>query len=169
MHAVTLTNLTAGATYFYRIRSTDSAGNMGLSSGQFVTSTLSLPIINFTTNSSTISVGGSVLLQWTVVNATTATISPGIGAVSSVGSIQATPTTNTTYILNATNTGGSSVAFVTITIGLRTTDINKDGVVNLFDIQLILQNIGTTASIYDVNADNVVNLYDVMTVIADWG
>jgi hypothetical protein len=50
------------------------------------------------------------------LNATTVTISPGIGNVSATGSTQVTPATTTTYTLTATNSAGSVNATAVVTV-----------------------------------------------------
>jgi hypothetical protein len=56
------------------------------------------------------------VLSWTVTNATTVTLSPGIGTVANSGTYNLTPTFTTTYTLNATNSGGSVSASTTVTV-----------------------------------------------------
>jgi hypothetical protein len=57
--------------------------------------------------------GGSTTLEWNVLNATTVTISEGVGTVSAVGTQNVSPATTTTYTLTATNAQGtiSSLSF----------------------------------------------------------
>ena len=65
----------------------------------------------------TISPGQSSTLIWSTTGATTVTIAPGIGTVPNSGSIQVTPTQNTTYVLTATNsTGVAATCSVGITV-----------------------------------------------------
>jgi hypothetical protein len=75
------------------------------------------PVINsFTANPSYIQPGQGILLTWTTTNATTATLSPGIGSVPTSGSYNLTPGYTTTYTLTATNSGGSVSANTTVTV-----------------------------------------------------
>jgi len=75
------------------------------------------PVINsFTANPSYIQCGQGIVLTWTVTNATTVTLSPGIGSVPSSGSYNLTPGYTTTYTLSATNSGGSVSASTTVTV-----------------------------------------------------
>lgn len=60
--------------------------------------------------------GDTAILSWSVTDANTVTISPGIGNVSLSGSTSITPTETTAYTLTATNSAGSSTATVTITV-----------------------------------------------------
>jgi hypothetical protein len=75
------------------------------------------PIINsFTADSTIIDEGDSVTLSWTVTDATTVTINQGIGSIALSGSTSVSPISTTTYTLTATNSAGSSLATVTITV-----------------------------------------------------
>jgi len=77
------------------------------------------PIINsFLANPSTITVGESSNLSWSVTDATTVTIDNGIGSVALSGTTTVTPVTTTIYTLTATNSTGSVTALITITVGL---------------------------------------------------
>ena len=75
------------------------------------------PVINsFTANPSYIQLGQAVVLTWTVSNATTVTLSPGIGSVPNSGSYNVTPGYTTTYTLSATNSDGTVSASTTVTV-----------------------------------------------------
>jgi hypothetical protein len=68
------------------------------------------PVINsFSANASSIDVGQTVTLTWTTSNASSVTISPGIGTVGTSGSTTITPGATTTYTLSATGSSGSTV------------------------------------------------------------
>ncbi len=68
------------------------------------------PVINsFTSNASSIDVGQTVTLTWSTSNASSVTISPGIGTVGASGSTTVTPGATTTYTLSATGGSGSTV------------------------------------------------------------
>jgi len=60
--------------------------------------------------------GASVTLTWSSTNATTLSLSPGLGNVSAEGSQQVTPSDSTTYTLTATGPGGSADANVHVTV-----------------------------------------------------
>ena len=75
------------------------------------------PVINsFTANPSYIQSGQGIVLTWTVNDATTVTLSPGIGSVPSSGSYNLSPGYTTTYTLTATNSDGSVNASTTVTV-----------------------------------------------------
>lgn len=68
------------------------------------------PVINsFTSNLSTIDQGQTATLTWSTSNASTVTITPGVGTVAASGSTTVSPSTTTTYILTATGNSGSTV------------------------------------------------------------
>jgi Outer membrane protein and related peptidoglycan-associated (lipo)proteins len=73
-------------------------------------------IQSFTAEPSTIERGQSSTLRWSVENATTVTIEPGIGTVPASGSRQVFPTNTTTYTLRAQGPGGSANATATVTV-----------------------------------------------------
>jgi hypothetical protein len=75
------------------------------------------PVINsFTANPSYIQPGQTVVLAWVVSNATTVTLSPGIGSVPGSSSYNVTPGYTTTYTLSATNSDGTVNASTTVTV-----------------------------------------------------
>jgi len=61
-------------------------------------------------------VGQSALLSWSVTNALSVEIDNGIGAVAASGSRSVSPAANTTYQLTATNGGGSTTRSVAVTV-----------------------------------------------------
>ena len=75
------------------------------------------PIVNsFSASPSTITVGDSSALSWSVTDATSVTIDNAIGSVALTGATAVNPTTTTIYTLTATSSAGSSTATVTITV-----------------------------------------------------
>jgi hypothetical protein len=75
------------------------------------------PVINsFTANPSYIQAGQGIVLTWTTTNATSVTLSPGIGSVPNSGSYNLSPGYTTTYTLSATNSAGSISASTTVTV-----------------------------------------------------
>lgn len=73
-------------------------------------------INNFNVGPEVIGPGGSSVLNWNVAGADNITIEPGIGAVSSNGSLSVSPSENTTYKLIATGKGKEKVALCTVTV-----------------------------------------------------
>jgi hypothetical protein len=77
----------------------------------------SLPVINkFEAYPVNILAGNIVAMTWSVSNATSVTLSPGIGAVSASENFTVKPGTTTTYTLTATNTAGWRNKSITVTV-----------------------------------------------------
>ncbi|MFO8067063.1 MAG: hypothetical protein R6U11_05730, partial [Bacteroidales bacterium] len=75
------------------------------------------PVIDFfIVDVNTIDEGESATLSWQVTDADSVTISQGIGEVNSSGSHTVSPTETTTYILTASNSGGSVTNSAMITV-----------------------------------------------------
>jgi hypothetical protein len=75
------------------------------------------PMIDFfIADVNTIEEGESAILSWQVTDADSVTISQGIGEVNSSGSHTVSPTETTTYILTASNSGGSVTNSAMITV-----------------------------------------------------
>jgi peptidoglycan-associated lipoprotein len=74
------------------------------------------PTANLQASPTIIQRGGSVTLTWSSTNATSLSLSPGIGNVSAEGTQQVTPQDSITYTLTATGPGGSADANVHITV-----------------------------------------------------
>ena len=76
----------------------------------------SAPVItSFTASPASIQPGQASVLAWSVLNATSLSISNGIGMVSG-SSISVTPSSTTTYTLTASNANGSTSASVTVNV-----------------------------------------------------
>jgi peptidoglycan-associated lipoprotein len=74
------------------------------------------PTVNLQASSNIIQRGESVTLTWSSTNATTLSLSPGVGNVSAEGTQRVTPQDSITYTLTATGPGGSADANVHITV-----------------------------------------------------
>jgi hypothetical protein len=48
-------------------------------------------------------------------------------------------------------------------------DVNNDGVVNVFDLSIMLSDWGTNNTSADVNNDGTVNVFDLSTLLSNWG
>jgi hypothetical protein len=79
------------------------------------------PVINsFNTNMATIDLGQTATLTWTTTNATSVSITPGVGVVGASGSTTVSPSSTTSYTLTASGKTGSPVAsYTTITVSPR--------------------------------------------------
>jgi hypothetical protein len=112
------TSVSPSATTNYILTATNAAGNMTATTQVAVSATLpsGLPVINsFSASPTSIVIGDSATLSWNVSGATSTAIDPGIGAVSSTGTKSVSPSSNTKYVLTASNAAGwvSQVAAVT--------------------------------------------------------
>jgi hypothetical protein len=75
------------------------------------------PVVTFFLDSSTIIRGQCTTLRWTTTgDASSATISPGIGSVNINGNRQVCPTQTTTYTINVTGLGGSDSDTITLIV-----------------------------------------------------
>jgi hypothetical protein len=109
----------AGQNYAFRLTVKNTDGLQASASTQVTTlSPGQVLVLQFTAAPATITAGQSSTLNWVVQNATTVTITPGLGSVSATsGTSSVTPTTTTTYTLTATGPGGTVNATVTVTVG----------------------------------------------------
>ncbi len=106
-----------GQTYSFRLTVKNTDGLMGTATTTVsIISVSPVSVATFTASPSTINPGQTSTLSWVALNATTVTISPGIGNVSATGSTQVTPATTTTYTLTATNSAGSVNATAVVTV-----------------------------------------------------
>lgn len=76
------------------------------------------PTANLEATPTTVQRGQSATLTWSSTNATTLSISPGVGNVSAEGSQTVSPTDSTTYTLTATGPGGTADANAHITVSV---------------------------------------------------
>jgi hypothetical protein len=112
----------AGQTYSFRltVRNTDN-----LSASATTTVSTAVPaavrIVQFTAIPASIQPGQSSTLTWVIDNATSASISGGVGTVDpKTGSVSVSPTTTTTYTLTATGATGTTTSNVTVTVSAVT-------------------------------------------------
>ena len=83
------------------------------------------PTANLQASSTVIQRGDAVTLNWSSTNATSLTLSPGIGNVAAEGSQRVTPQDSVTYTLTATGPGGSADASVHITVSVPPPPVAK--------------------------------------------
>ncbi len=101
------------------------------------TNTVANPVISsFTTSSTSLTLGQSATLSWNVSNATSLSVS-SVGSVTPLtsGSTSVSPSMTTTYVLTATNGGGSVTASVTVTVTTSPLTISSVSVSSLSDTQ----------------------------------
>lgn len=110
----TSVSVSPAATTTFTLTATNSVGSV--SAKTTVTVQPPLPTINtFTANPVAIASGASSTLSWSVTGASSVNISPGVGAVTGT-SRAVSPTTTTTYILTAVNSGGSVTRQVQVAV-----------------------------------------------------
>jgi hypothetical protein len=78
---------------------------------------LEKPVIEeFNTSHSEIDTGGTAVITWTVIGASSVTLDPNIGVMPSSGNIEITPDETTIYTIHATNQSGTVDKSLTITV-----------------------------------------------------
>ena len=110
----TSVSVTPTTTTIYTLTATNAGG----SSTATVTVTLTPPkptITSFTASPTSISPGQTSTLSWVVSGATSLSIDQGVGTISGT-SVSVSPAASATYLLTATNAGGSTTATVTISV-----------------------------------------------------
>jgi uncharacterized cupredoxin-like copper-binding protein len=103
----------------YTLTATNSAGQSVTSPVTVTVSTGQIPqVVVFTANPQNISPGTSTKLCWQVNNATSISITPGVGSnLNANDCASVSPTTTTTYTLTATNSAGQIQANTTVFVG----------------------------------------------------
>lgn len=91
-----------------------------------------LVINSFNASPSSISLGDSATLNWSVTNATSVYINQGVGIVDSSGSTVVSPPTNTTYTLAASNANGFLIAHALVQVSNRPPPSSGLPVINYF-------------------------------------
>ncbi len=114
--STTVTPTAAGA-ITYRLTVTDSNNVTATATAALTVEAAST--ISFTADDASITSGQSATLRWTATNAKSAEIDQGVGEVSPAagGSVQVSPTADTTYTLTVTdNNDATSTAQLTVTV-----------------------------------------------------
>jgi peptidoglycan-associated lipoprotein len=73
-------------------------------------------VAEFSVEPSSIEVGQSAVLRWSVTGSTNVAIDHGIGTVAANGTSRQTPANTTTWLLTATGTAGDTTATATVTV-----------------------------------------------------
>jgi len=109
----------AGQTYAFRLTVRNTDNLQGTATTTVSTSTpAATRIVQFSAIPASIQAGQSSTLSWVIDNATSATITPGIGSVDpKTGSVSVSPTQTTTYTLSATGANGTINSTVTVQVG----------------------------------------------------
>jgi peptidoglycan-associated lipoprotein len=74
------------------------------------------PTVTLQASSNQIQTGESATLTWSSTNATSLSLSPGVGNVTAEGSTRVTPTNSTSYTITATGPGGSADATARVSV-----------------------------------------------------
>jgi hypothetical protein len=112
----------AGQSYSFRLTVRNTDNLTGAASTSVSTQApAQIRILQFSANPASIQGGQVSTLTWVVENATTVSISPGIGSVDAhSGSTAVTPNATTTYTLTATGPTGTVNSSVTVVVGAIT-------------------------------------------------
>lgn len=110
------------STTIYTITATASGGQTASAQATVTVEDEDPPTATLTANPTSIQEGGSSTLSWSVTNADTVSISPGIGSVDPESSTEVSPTSTTTYTLTAVGPGGTTTRQATV---LVTSDPNE--------------------------------------------
>jgi hypothetical protein len=117
--AITTFTAATGQSYSFRLTVKNSDGLQASATTTVSTNTpAQVQIVQFGATPAGIDPGQSTTLNWVVSNATSATITPGVGTVDPrTGSVSVSPTQTTTYTLTGTGPNGTTTATVTVTVG----------------------------------------------------
>ncbi len=116
--AITTFSAGAGQSYTFRLTVTNTDHLSASARVRIVTQKeRKVQILYFIADPTTIQGGQSSVLSWKILNAESATITPGIGGVSAQGgSINVAPNSTTTYTLTAKNATSTDTAAVTVVV-----------------------------------------------------
>ena len=111
------------------------------------------PTISLRAQPGSIDRGGSTTLQWDAKNATSVSISPGVGGVGVTGSQSVSPTSSVTYTATAMGPGGSATDTARITVNVPAApdegEAPRTSSPNVTTSQLFTQNVKTIYFDYD--------------------
>ena len=123
--AVATFTAAASQSYTFQLKVTNTDGISAQATTLVTTAApVQAQIQQFTAQPAAITSGQTTTLSWVIQNATSATITPGVGTVSATtGSVAVSPTATTTYTLTATGPNGSTTQTVQITVGATSAQI----------------------------------------------
>jgi hypothetical protein len=104
------------ATKTYTLSATGAGGSVTCTKTVTVIPTPSAPTCALSASPTSINQGSASVLSWNTSNASTVTLSEGIGSVGISGSRSITPTVSKTYTLTATGNGGTVTCTQTVTV-----------------------------------------------------
>ena len=109
--------VTPGASLTYTLTATNTLDSSKWVSRDVTVTVVNRPTISFSASPTSVNVGSSSTLSWSVGNGpTSVSIDQGLGAVGGSGSYPVTPGSTTTYTMTASNLAGSASASVTISV-----------------------------------------------------
>src|SRR2546425_391896 len=111
----TVTNLSAGQTYYFAVKDYDSTGKESAFSNEVSGTPGTLPSVTLSASPAALSAGQSSTLTWSATTAT-ACSAPWTAATATTGSQSVKPTATTTYTLTCTGAGGTASASTTVTV-----------------------------------------------------
>jgi len=112
----TSVSVSPAASTTYTLAATNAGGTVTQTVSLAVAAPTPPPVIHaFTASSSSVTQGQSLTLNWSVTDADSLSLSPAIGAVSG-SSITVAPGVDTTYVLTASNNGGTVTSSVSVTV-----------------------------------------------------
>ncbi|HEY1184636.1 MAG TPA: OmpA family protein [Bryobacteraceae bacterium] len=118
------TTVSPASTTVYTISATGTDGKTVTAAAQVTVGAVTAQIVRFVANPGSIATGASTTLSWSTSNATTVSISPGVGNVAANGSVAVSPAATTVYTISATGTDGKTVtATAQVTVGAVTAQI----------------------------------------------
>jgi hypothetical protein len=123
--AVATFTAAASQSYTFQLKVTNTDGISAQATTLVTTAApVQAQIQQFTAQPAAITSGQTTTLSWVIQNATSATITPGVGTVSATtGSVAVSPTATTTYTLTATGPNGTTTQTVQVTVGASTAQI----------------------------------------------
>ena len=118
------TTVSPASTTVYTISATGTDGKTVTAAAQVTVGAVTAQIVRFAASPNSIASGAQTTLSWSTTNATSVSISPGIGTVAANGSATVSPSVTTVYTISATGTDGKTVtATVQVTVGAVTAQI----------------------------------------------
>lgn len=104
------------STTTFTLTATGAGGTTTAATTITVNQSVPKPTVTFGVSPTSITVGGSANLSWSVTDADTVSIDQGIGTVAATGTVSVSPTATVTYTLTAVGVGGTTQASATLTV-----------------------------------------------------
>ena len=154
------------------------------------------PTVSLSANPTTVTSGGSSTLTWSSTNATSCTASGGWNGTKATSGSQSTGPLSATTDFSLTcfnSTGDRGDATVRVTVSgapspppppptppptpppprvqpwVKKGDLDNNGVVNIFDLSILLRHYRTSAVEADINDDGKVDIFDLSALLGKYG